>query len=320
MQLAWSAKKRLPQSRPALTTSFRVGDAEGYITAGSYPDDGLGEIFLKVSKQGSTLSGIMDAFSIARLGRPAVRRAAGGLRLEVHQHEVRALGDDERPRHPVRVLASWTTCSAGWRSTTCPPKQRDALGIKSIEERKVEAQEKVGQLEAGPMDEPPPAPAAAAAPSPPTAPERIDLGPKQSARILRRAALLLVRVEDAAGRAPATCAEPAAAPAAARRPRRLARVSEEGTRVLGLHHVQLAMPPGEEEAASRFYGAILGLTQVAKPPELAPRGGVWFRDERIRGPPGRRGAVQAGAQGASGVPRPRTWTRSASGSRPPATG
>src|SRR4029077_12223151 len=38
---------------------------EGYVTAGSYPDNGLGEIFLKASKQGSTLSGIMDAFSIA---------------------------------------------------------------------------------------------------------------------------------------------------------------------------------------------------------------------------------------------------------------
>ena len=45
-----------------------------------------------------------------------------------------------------------------------------------------------------------------------------------------------------------------------------------------MHHVQLAMPPGEEEAARRFYGAILGLQQVAKPPELAPRGGVWFRE------------------------------------------
>ena len=88
--LPWSAKKRLPRSRPAITTSFRVGDAEGYITAGSYPDDGLGEIFLKASKQGSTLSGIMDAFSIAVSVGPAVRRAARGLRLEVHQHEVRA--------------------------------------------------------------------------------------------------------------------------------------------------------------------------------------------------------------------------------------
>ena len=50
---------------PSITTSFQVGDAEGYITAGSYPDDGLGEIFLKTSKQGSTLAGMMDAFSIA---------------------------------------------------------------------------------------------------------------------------------------------------------------------------------------------------------------------------------------------------------------
>lgn len=52
-------------------------------------------------------------------------------------------------------------------------------------------------------------------------------------------------------------------------------------RLIGLHHVQLAMPPGEEDAAARFYGGILGLTQVAKPPELAPRGGVWFRDETL---------------------------------------
>ncbi|MFA5786306.1 MAG: vitamin B12-dependent ribonucleotide reductase [Actinomycetota bacterium] len=58
-------RRRLPMRRPAQTTSFRVGDCEGYITAGSYPDDGLGEIFLKVSKQGSTLSGVMDAFAIA---------------------------------------------------------------------------------------------------------------------------------------------------------------------------------------------------------------------------------------------------------------
>ncbi|PSL04241.1 ribonucleoside-diphosphate reductase class II [Haloactinopolyspora alba] len=58
-------RKRLPKSRPSLTTSFTVGGAEGYMTAGSYPDDGLGEVFLKLGKQGSTLSGIMDAFSIA---------------------------------------------------------------------------------------------------------------------------------------------------------------------------------------------------------------------------------------------------------------
>ncbi len=58
-------------------------------------------------------------------------------------------------------------------------------------------------------------------------------------------------------------------------------MGERTAKLMGLHHVQLAMPPGEEEAAVRFYGIILGLTQVAKPPELAPRGGVWFRDEHL---------------------------------------
>jgi ribonucleoside-diphosphate reductase alpha chain len=58
-------RKRLPKRRPSQTTSFSVGGAEGYLTAGSYPDDGLGEIFLKFGKQGSTLAGVMDAFSIA---------------------------------------------------------------------------------------------------------------------------------------------------------------------------------------------------------------------------------------------------------------
>ncbi len=58
-------RKRLPKSRPSTTTSFSVAGAEGYMTAGSYPDDGLGEVFLKLGKQGSTLAGVMDAFSIA---------------------------------------------------------------------------------------------------------------------------------------------------------------------------------------------------------------------------------------------------------------
>jgi ribonucleoside-diphosphate reductase alpha chain len=58
-------RKRLPKQRPSQTTSFTVGGAEGYLTAGSYPDNGLGEVFLKLGKQGSTLAGVMDAFSMA---------------------------------------------------------------------------------------------------------------------------------------------------------------------------------------------------------------------------------------------------------------
>ena len=60
-----AVRKRLPKKRPGETVSFSVAGAEGYLTASSYPDDGLGEVFLKMSKQGSTLAGVMDAFSIA---------------------------------------------------------------------------------------------------------------------------------------------------------------------------------------------------------------------------------------------------------------
>ena len=60
-----AVRKRLPKSRPSRTTSFSVAGAEGYLTAGTYEDGALGEIFLKLGKQGSTLAGVMDAFSIA---------------------------------------------------------------------------------------------------------------------------------------------------------------------------------------------------------------------------------------------------------------
>ncbi|MDF5755346.1 vitamin B12-dependent ribonucleotide reductase [Spongiactinospora sp. TRM90649] len=58
-------RRRMPSQRPSTTTRFSVGGAKGYMTASSYPDDGLGEVFLKMSKQGSTLAGVMDAFSVA---------------------------------------------------------------------------------------------------------------------------------------------------------------------------------------------------------------------------------------------------------------
>jgi ribonucleoside-diphosphate reductase alpha chain len=58
-------RKRLPKKRSATVTRFDVAGAEGYMTASTYPDDGVGEVFLKLGKQGSTLAGVMDAFSMA---------------------------------------------------------------------------------------------------------------------------------------------------------------------------------------------------------------------------------------------------------------
>jgi ribonucleoside-diphosphate reductase alpha chain len=58
-------RERLPRKRKSSTFAFRVADCEGYVTVGEYDDGRPGEVFMKVSKQGSTLAGIMDAFAIA---------------------------------------------------------------------------------------------------------------------------------------------------------------------------------------------------------------------------------------------------------------
>lgn len=52
--------------------------------------------------------------------------------------------------------------------------------------------------------------------------------------------------------------------------------------IAALHHVQLAMPAGGEDAARLFYGQLLGLPEVPKPAELAKRGGCWFEQGDIR--------------------------------------
>ena len=49
----------------------------------------------------------------------------------------------------------------------------------------------------------------------------------------------------------------------------------------GLHHVQLAIPPGSEDECRRFYLGLLGLHEVRKPPALAARGGLWVRGDTL---------------------------------------
>jgi ribonucleoside-diphosphate reductase alpha chain len=57
-------RRRLPDERPAVTHKFRVGEQEGYITVGLYDDGSPGEVFVKISKEGSTVSGLTDAIAI----------------------------------------------------------------------------------------------------------------------------------------------------------------------------------------------------------------------------------------------------------------
>ena len=63
--LAEPVRRKLPRSRRSLTLEFRVADCKGFVTIGEYDDGRPGEIFVRVSKQGSTLAGIMDAFAIS---------------------------------------------------------------------------------------------------------------------------------------------------------------------------------------------------------------------------------------------------------------
>ncbi|WFR95839.1 VOC family protein [Rhizobium tumorigenes] len=52
--------------------------------------------------------------------------------------------------------------------------------------------------------------------------------------------------------------------------------------VVGIDHIQLAMPAGQEHVARAFYSGLLGLTELKKPPHLAPRGGCWFGMDKVK--------------------------------------
>jgi ribonucleoside-diphosphate reductase alpha chain len=59
------ARRRLPAERKAITHKFNISGYRGYITVGIYPNGEPGEIFLRMAKCGSTLSGLLDSLAIA---------------------------------------------------------------------------------------------------------------------------------------------------------------------------------------------------------------------------------------------------------------
>jgi ribonucleoside-diphosphate reductase alpha chain len=132
-------RKRLPKKRPSQTVSFTVGGAEGYLTAGSYPDDGLGEIFVKLGKQGSTLAGVMDAFSMSiSVG------LQYGIPLEFYvskfsnlRFEPAGMTDDPDIRIATSVLDYLFRRLA---LDYLPEEKRVQLGILSADERSVEVE------------------------------------------------------------------------------------------------------------------------------------------------------------------------------------
>ncbi|HEX6332342.1 MAG TPA: vitamin B12-dependent ribonucleotide reductase [Actinomycetota bacterium] len=154
-------RKRLPRSRPSITTKFEVADAEGYITASTYPDDGIGEIFLKTSKQGSTLAGITDAFSIAvsiglQYGVPLETYVAKFINMKF---EPSGMTNDPDIRFATSIVDYVFRRLA---LDHLSQDKREGLGIRSIEERKETAASEAAEK----MNMPPPPKAEASNPRP----------------------------------------------------------------------------------------------------------------------------------------------------------
>jgi len=176
--IPWSQKKRLPSVRPAKTFSFQVGESEGYITAGEYPDDGIGEIFLKVSKQGSTMAGLMDAFSIAvsvglQYGVPLADYVQKFVNM---RFEPSGITNDKDIRFASSLMDYIFRRLA---LEYLPLEQREALGIKSVDERKAVI-ENGGAAVAYAPAEPSEPPALRA----PAAPQVVDLTSKPESRAI----------------------------------------------------------------------------------------------------------------------------------------
>jgi ribonucleoside-diphosphate reductase alpha chain len=127
-------RRKLPKTRPSQTISFRVGDAKGYITAGEYPGDGLGEIFVKLGKQGSTLSGLLDAFAISvsiglQYGVPLESYVSKFMNM---RFEPAGMTDDEEIRFSTSLVDYLARKLA---IEYLPYEQRESLGIFTLEER-----------------------------------------------------------------------------------------------------------------------------------------------------------------------------------------
>jgi ribonucleoside-diphosphate reductase alpha chain len=128
-------RRKLPKTRPSQTISFRVGEAKGYITAGEYPGDGIGELFVKLGKQGSTLSGLLDAFAISmsiglQYGVPLEAYVQKFMNM---RFEPAGMTDDDEVRFATSLVDFLARKIA---LEYLPYEQRESLGIYTLDERK----------------------------------------------------------------------------------------------------------------------------------------------------------------------------------------
>jgi ribonucleoside-diphosphate reductase alpha chain len=184
-------RRKLPKTRPSQTISFTVGEAKGYITAGEYPGDGIGELFVKLGKQGSTLSGLLDAFAISvsiglQYGVPLESYVSKFMNM---RFEPAGMTDDPEIRFATSILDYLARKVA---IEYLPYEKREALGIFTLEER-------TRMLDEGSAEEPAvptaPSPQAVAQAAPmPKLPGQLGAGRPRRADVLR------VRHQDEARR------------------------------------------------------------------------------------------------------------------------
>jgi ribonucleoside-diphosphate reductase alpha chain len=144
-------RRRLPKARRSMTFKFRVADTEGYLTAGEFPEGGVGEIFLRVAKQGSTLAGIMDAFAISiSMGlQYGVPLAAYVKQFTNTRFEPSGMTDDSDFRIATSILDYvFRRLALQYLSL----EERHALGIRTAGERQAEIESKLDPNATGDAD------------------------------------------------------------------------------------------------------------------------------------------------------------------------
>ena len=142
--VAGMVRRKLPKQRPSQTISFQVGDAKGYVTAGEYPGDGLGELFVKLGKQGSTLSGLLDAFAISvslglQYGVPLEAYVSKFMNM---RFEPAGMTDDSEIRFATSIVDYIARKLA---IEYLPYDERSALGIFTVEERTAALEAEAGE-------------------------------------------------------------------------------------------------------------------------------------------------------------------------------
>ena len=165
-------RRRLPDERRAVTHKFQVAGHEGYITVGLYPDGQPGEIFLKMAKEGSTVSGLMD--TLATMTSIALQYGVPLRDLVGKFGHVRFEPSGFTGNAEIPIAKSTVDYIFRWLGSRFLPKDdRDALGIIGGGEIVAEAPAEAVSAEAAPLITPPastegPAPIVAATPPAPS--------------------------------------------------------------------------------------------------------------------------------------------------------